>query len=178
VEYFFYCRDSAEHSHLRDGLAEEHWSFMDSYADRMIARGPTFTDDETAMLGSMHIVDLPDAEAARVFAYEEPCYKAGVYEKVEVYRFRNLLGRTMWDFTGAVEGRNRYLLLGYGSSASPLSSASSASSVDTALIVYGSIDTEDGTPVGTVTCLEATDRSALPAGIEAHRWRFGGRPAS
>ena len=171
VEYFFYCRDRAERSHLREVLAEEHWSFMDRYVDGMIARGPTFTDDETAVLGSMHIVDLPDAEAARVFAYEEPNFKAGVYEKVEVYRFRNLLGRTMWEFTGAVEGWNRYLLLGYGST------VDEAAPKDR-LIVFGAVETEDGEPVGTVTCLEAPDRAALDPAVEAHRWRFGGRPSS
>jgi hypothetical protein len=30
------------------------------------------------MTGSMHIVDLPDGDAAQEFAYDEPYYKAGV----------------------------------------------------------------------------------------------------
>ena len=30
----------------------------------------------------MHIVDLPNAEAANVFAFEEPYYRAGVYAEV------------------------------------------------------------------------------------------------
>ena len=40
---------------------EAHWSYMDGYADRMIARGPTLTDDGAAATGSLHIIDLPDA---------------------------------------------------------------------------------------------------------------------
>ena len=28
-------------------------------------------------------------------------------------RFRNMLGRTMWDFTGAVAGYRRFLILGH-----------------------------------------------------------------
>jgi hypothetical protein len=43
VEYFFYCRDRPDTAALRDELVEAHWSFMDRYADAMIARGPTLT---------------------------------------------------------------------------------------------------------------------------------------
>ena len=77
-----------------DELAEAHWSFMDGYAEHMIARGPTLTADRTTWTGSMHMVDLPDAQAARVFAFQEPFYRAGVYGEVLVSRWRNTLGRT------------------------------------------------------------------------------------
>jgi hypothetical protein len=48
------------------------WLFMDRYADAMIARGPTLAADRATATGSMHMVELPDAAAARVFAFEEP----------------------------------------------------------------------------------------------------------
>ena len=54
----------------------------------------------------MHIVDLPDAEAARVFAFEEPCYVAGVYSEAMVRRWHNALGRTMWEFEGDPDARS------------------------------------------------------------------------
>ena len=73
---------------------------MDRFADGMIARGPTLSDDLESATGSVHIVDLPDAATARVFAFEEPNYLAGVYRDVTVRRFANLLGRTMWEFPG------------------------------------------------------------------------------
>jgi uncharacterized protein YciI len=62
----------------------------------------------------VHIVDLPGADAARVFALDEPNYISGVYSEVQVRRFRNMLGRTMWDFTGAVAGYRRFLIIGHG----------------------------------------------------------------
>ena len=71
MEYFFYCRDKPNSGALRKQIVETHWSFMDAYARAFVARGPTLTEGG-AQTGSMHIVDLPDAEAARVFAYEEP----------------------------------------------------------------------------------------------------------
>jgi len=68
VEYFLYGRGRPGTEALLEELAEAHWSFMDRYAEAMIARGPTLTADRTTWTGSMHIVNLPDVEAARVFA--------------------------------------------------------------------------------------------------------------
>ena len=67
--------------------------------------------------GSVHVLDLPDPAAARAFAFDEPGYQAGVYRDVLLRRWRNALGRTMWDFPGGRTGGNRYLVLGLGSGA-------------------------------------------------------------
>ena len=40
-------------------LAEEHWSYMDRFAGRLVLRGPTLTEDGEEHTGSVHIVDLP-----------------------------------------------------------------------------------------------------------------------
>lgn len=50
---------------------------MDRFAARMIAGGPTLVADGPT--GSVHIVDLADAAAAREFAFDEPGYQAGAY---------------------------------------------------------------------------------------------------
>ena len=39
VEYLCYCRGRPETEALSEELAEAHWSFMDGYAEQMIARG-------------------------------------------------------------------------------------------------------------------------------------------
>jgi hypothetical protein len=72
---------------------------MDRYAAEMIARGPTLAGDTPT--GSVRIVDLPDPGAARAFAFDEPSSQAGVYWDVLLRRWRNILGRTMWDFPAA-----------------------------------------------------------------------------
>ena len=66
MEYFFYGRDRPGSGALRLELVEAHWSFMDRYAEAMIARGPTLAADEETATGSVHIVGLPGADAARV----------------------------------------------------------------------------------------------------------------
>ncbi|WP_327435375.1 YciI family protein [Streptomyces sp. NBC_01236] len=100
MEFFCYHRDRPGSVALRDKLVEEHWSYMDRYAAEMIARGPTFGGDGETPTGSVHIVGLPDPAAARAFAFDEPNYQAGVYRDVLLRRWRNMLGRTMWDFPG------------------------------------------------------------------------------
>ncbi len=117
MEFFCYHRDRAGSAALRDELTEQHWSYMDQYAKEMIARGPTLSDDGEAATGSVHILDLPDPAAARAFAFDEPNFQAGVYRDVLLRRWRNTLGRTMWDFPGGRSGGNRYLVLGLGSQA-------------------------------------------------------------
>jgi uncharacterized protein YciI len=114
MEFFCYHRDRRGSSALRNELLQEHWSYMDRYAAGMIARGPTFADHDGTPTGSVHIVDMPDAAAARTFAFDEPNYQAGAYRDVQLRRWRNLLGRTMWDFPGGRDGGNRYLVLGLG----------------------------------------------------------------
>jgi uncharacterized protein YciI len=114
MEYFFYCRGRPGTEALLEALAEAHWSFMDRYAAAMIARGPTLTPDRSRWTGSMHMVDLPDAQAARVFAFQEPFYRAGVYGQVLVRRWGNVLGRTMWDYPAELGDDRRFLVIGHG----------------------------------------------------------------
>lgn len=100
MQFFFYARDKAGAGPTRRALLKEHWAFMAPYIDAMIARGPTVAPDGKGVTGSMHIVDLSDAEAARVFAEDDPLFTGGVFEEVMVRRFENVLGRTMWQFEG------------------------------------------------------------------------------
>jgi uncharacterized protein len=83
VEFVVYCRDEPDTADLRS------------------RRGPTLDAGRERAAGSLHLVDLPDRAAARVFAYEEPNYRAGVYRDVTIRRLRNELGRTMWAFPGS-----------------------------------------------------------------------------
>ena len=185
MEYFFYCRDRAGAADLRWKLVEEHWAFMDRFADGMIARGPTLSDDLESATGSVHIVDLPDAAAARVFAFEEPNYLAGVYADVTVRRFANLLGRTMWQFPGRQREADRFLVLGHTRAATTRPDELIASGRTEQLIAFGPLFTEDGDEwVGTAVIGEFADAAAaqdalattgLYDDVEAHNWTFGGR---
>jgi uncharacterized protein YciI len=172
---------------------------MDAYASAFIARGPTLAEDGITQTGSMHIVDLPDAEAVRVFAYEEPNFKAGVYSDVFVSRWRNELGRTMWEFKGDPDRHQRFLIIGHGRSdmddayrrlCQERQSYLTGQGYQEHLIAGGSLLSADGTQwAGSAVMIELPDRTAVEAmlsgdpyvkaglydHIETHRWRFGGR---
>ena len=181
VEFFCYHRDRPGSATLRGELREEHWSYMDRYQAEMIARGPTLTDDGETATGSVHIVGLPGPADARAFAFDEPNYQAGVYRDVLLRRWRNLLGRTMWDFAGGRVGGNRYLVLGLGTAQAADLAVPSAQDE---LIAYGPLLSDDGaTWLGTAALIRAPDpdaaRAILTPGryadIEVHNWQFGGR---
>ncbi|MFC7548931.1 YciI family protein [Plantactinospora sp. GCM10030261] len=181
MEFFCYHRDRPASLPLREKLLADHWTYMDRYAAQMIARGPTFTADETPT-GSVHILDLPDPAAARAFAFDEPTYQAGGYRDVLLRRWRNLLGRTMWDFPGGRTGGNRYLVLGFGET-EPTDLDPPTDRHD--LIAYGPLLSDDGAGwLGTAALVRAADPDAARAvltadryaDIEVHNWRFGGRP--
>jgi len=173
VEYFVYGRDEPGGFDIKVRLNEEHWTFMDGYAGELIARGPTLTEDGEKTTGSLHIVDLPDADAVRTFAYDEPYYRAGAFESVRIHRFHNHLpGRTMWNFATAVEGFGRYLILTQDESR-PLTSDH--------LIMYGDLRAlDDHRHLGRAALVEAPDPAAAAVLLEApdaevYPWEFGGR---
>ncbi|GAA3806861.1 YciI family protein [Streptomyces coacervatus] len=181
MEFFCYHRDRPGSVPLRDELLEEHWSYMDRYSKELIARGSTFAADGDTPTGSVHIVDLPDLAAARAFAFDEPNHQAGVYRDVLLRRWRNLLGRSMWEFGGGRTGGNRYLVLGLGSG--PAADLAVPTDRDD-LIAYGPLLSDDGVAwLGTAVLLRAPDpgtaRAVLTAeryaDIEVHAWEFGGR---
>ncbi|HEY0813889.1 MAG TPA: YciI family protein [Pseudonocardia sp.] len=181
MEFFCYQRDRRGSLALRDDLAEEHWAYMDRFAAGMIARGPTLDSDGQTPTGSVHIVDLPDPAAARAFALDEPNYQAGVYRDVLLRRWRNVLGRTMWEFSGGPTGDDRYLVLGLGTG----EAAEVADAPDReGLIAYGPLLSDDGsTWLGTAALVQASAPSGARAvlapnryaDVEVHSWQFGGR---
>jgi len=183
MEFFCYHRDRPGSMALRDELLEEHWSYMDRYSAEMIARGPTLADGGDTATGSLHILELPDPAAARAFAFDEPNFQAGVYRDVLLRRWRNTLGRTMWDFPGGRTGGNRYLVLGFGTGqAADLTPPPDRDE----LIAHGPLLSDDGTTwLGTAVLVRAPDQDTARAvltqdryaDIEVHNWQFGGRPS-
>jgi uncharacterized protein len=196
-DFFVYSRDAPGTGALRDDdeLLEEHWSYMDRFAESMIARGPTFAADRATVTGSLHVVGLPSVDAVREFVAREPNNRAGVYAEHSVWRFENLLGRTMWQFAGAVD-EPRFLVVAH-SHGGPRTAAegravppeSLSTDLRKRLIVYGLLRTlDDPAPVGVGMAVQARDRKAVETllahgrvgltvypSTEIHDWEFGGR---
>ena len=162
MQFFVYGRDRPGSLQLKMELTERHWTFLDPYADRLIARGPTL-DNHGESTGSLHIADLPDIEAARTFAYQEPYYQGGVFESLNLCRYVPLLGRTIPATAG-------FLVIAGG--VSPITS--------THLFAYGDLFALDGAAhLGRAALLEAPSLEAAtrsaPPDATVQPWRAGGR---
>jgi uncharacterized protein YciI len=188
LDFFVYSRDAADVAELRDDqeLLEEHWSYMDGFAESMIARGPTLDTDRESATGSLHVLALPSVEAARKFVALEPNNRAGVYGEHLVWGFENLLGRSMWEFSGQA-AEQRFLIIGRSHLARPVSVEALPPELLERLILYGALTTLDGAdPAGVSLALQAPDREAVDAlmeriglgafsEVEIHNWELGGR---
>jgi uncharacterized protein len=174
-------------------LNEQHWTYTDGFADGMIARGPTLGTNRQTWTGSLHVVDLPDPEAAREFVAREPYNQAGLFEEHLTWRFANVLGRTMWQFADA-EDEPRFLVLAHPATdvpqdLSPVPLADLPPELRERLILYGELrNLDDDEPAGVAMAVQAPTREALDAllgearaglthcdDVEIHDWEFGGR---
>jgi uncharacterized protein YciI len=179
VNFFVYSRDAAGVDALRDDddLLEEHWSYMDRFADTMIARGPTLTPDRERATGSLHVLGLANEVEARTFVEREPNNRAGVYADHRIWEFDDLLGRTMWEFSSAGD-QPRFLVIALHPAPVPQVAA-----LHERLILHGALREPGGDVLGLALALEAPSRDdvlpllqlgAVPH-IEVHDWEFGGR---
>jgi uncharacterized protein YciI len=185
-----YSRDAAGRAELRDDqeLLEKHWSYMDRFAEAMIARGPTLDTDREIATGSLHVLALPGVDAAREFVALEPNNRAGVYGEHLIFRFENLLGRSMWEFSGQ-PAEPRFLIIGRSHLGQLVSAQTLPAELLERLVMYGALTTLDGgEPAGVALALQASDREALDgllederiglgafSEVEIHNWDFGGR---
>ena len=174
-------------------LDERHWSYMDRYADALTARGPTLGTDRRTWTGSIHVINLPSQAAARTFVDHEPYHLAGAYEQHRIWRFSNLLQRTMWQFTGAADEPRFFVLAPpaphQARNRGPVPLAEIKQDLRDRLIVYGALHTLDGhTSPGIALAVQAPTRQALGTLLgdeltchrnhgdtEIHDWIFGGR---
>lgn len=197
MDYLIYGRAAVEVVDQDSPVLDEaHWSYMDAFADRMTARGPTLSADRTAWTGSLHVVDLDDGAAARAFAVNDPYHRAGLFRDHLIRRFDNQLGRTMWDVTPAVEDVPFLILAGAGDAlpAQAISHAHSSPAVTTRLVLWGALrpvydstaqsDQSTGTALAVLAPHEAAARTLIDAepallggrtDWEIHAWEFGGR---
>ncbi len=190
MDVFVYSRDAPGTGELRDDqqLLEKHWSYMDRFAASMIARGPTLDTNRQTATGSLHVLGLPGVDEAREFVALEPNNLAGLYAEHSVWRFENLLGRSMWEFSRQAT-EPRFLVIGRSHRGRPVPAASLPAELVERPILYGALATlESAEPDGVALALEAPNREAVDelladeqtglgalSELEIHNWDFGGR---
>lgn len=88
--YLIHCLDKPDHLQVRLDNRDAHLAYLDHYAPQVIAAGPLISDEEV-MQGSVLIMDFPDRAAVEAFCAEDPYQLAGLFERVHISRWKQVL---------------------------------------------------------------------------------------
>lgn len=83
--------DKADSLPLRMATREAHLAFVAAHGSAVRAAGPLL-DSAGAMKGSMFVIEVDDAEAARTFNQTDPYTLAGLFERVDIHPWRQTVG--------------------------------------------------------------------------------------
>ena len=89
--FAIHCLDKPDHQAVRAANRDAHLAYLGTLGDRVLAAGPTMTDDGAAMTGSLLIIDFDDRAAADRFVADDPYTKAELFERVDISRWRRVL---------------------------------------------------------------------------------------
>lgn len=87
--FAIYCVDKQDSQELRAANRPAHLDHVGGIGDRLLAAGPLLDGDRP--IGSLLIVEFPDASAAEAFAAGDPYNKAGLFESVRITGWRKAL---------------------------------------------------------------------------------------
>ncbi|SEP05273.1 hypothetical protein SAMN04490248_12151 [Salinihabitans flavidus] len=84
------ARDRPGAHDIRKANRDAHLAYVKETGVVVLA-GPLL-DDDGAMIGSLLILDLPDKDAARAWADNDPYAKAGLFESVTINAWKKVIG--------------------------------------------------------------------------------------
>lgn len=84
------CTDKPGHLETRLANREAHLAYV-AETGAVILGGP-FLDDKGDMCGSFLVLDVPDREAAEVWAAGDPYARAGLFESVTMKGWKRTIG--------------------------------------------------------------------------------------
>jgi uncharacterized protein len=80
--------DEPDSAALRDQYRTAHLDYLEEFDAQTLFAGPFTTDDESADLGSLRLIDLPDRAAAEQHIADEPYVIGGVQKRWQIHRWR------------------------------------------------------------------------------------------
>ena len=89
--YVMICEDKPDSEALRLANRSDHLAWVGGKTAMIRLAGPMLSDDGEHMLGSLFILEAGSEEAVREFNAEDPYTRAGLWGKVTVRPFRQVL---------------------------------------------------------------------------------------
>ncbi|MDQ1078307.1 YciI family protein [Pseudoroseomonas cervicalis] len=88
MPYIIETFDRPDSLALRQATRAEHLAWLDSQVQLLLACGAKLKDDGSDAGGGVYIIDVETREAAEAFIAADPFSKAGLFERVQVTRWR------------------------------------------------------------------------------------------
>ncbi len=179
---------------LRDEYRQRHLDYLKAFDDQTLFAGPFTTDDESADLGSLRLIDLPDRAAAERHVADEPYVTGGVQKRWRIDRWQPSVPHT-WRDCPRTKGNIQALFHGIDGPDGPNIRAANKPAHEAylddhanAIMCRGPMLADDGSAqIGSVILLDIPNMAAARAFLENepfakagcfrditfHRWRFG-----
>jgi hypothetical protein len=91
MTYVIYTRDKANHGHVHDEYRAAHRAYLAKRSDVVWASGGLFEEDNDRADGGLIIVDLRSRADAEAFVHADPFTSAGLFEHVDVRRWKRTI---------------------------------------------------------------------------------------
>ncbi|NVK18558.1 MAG: YciI family protein [Methylocystaceae bacterium] len=89
--YVINCVDKPDHLQVRLDNRPAHVEYLKSYGEKLFAAGPTLSEEDDQMNGSVVILDLESLAQAQDFCDNDPYAKAGLFESVSISKWKKVL---------------------------------------------------------------------------------------
>jgi uncharacterized protein YciI len=80
--------DKPDHGHVRARERDVHLDFLAQHKRLLLACGAKLNDDGSSAGGGIYIVDVDTREAAEAFIAQDPFSHVGLFERVNIVRWR------------------------------------------------------------------------------------------
>jgi uncharacterized protein YciI len=186
--------DEPDTAALRDEYRQRHLAYLKAFDDQTLFAGPFTTDDESADLGSLRLMELSDRAAAEQHVADEPYVTGGVQKRWLINRWEPSVPVT-WRDCPRAEGNIQALFHGIDKPEGPEIRAANQGAQEAyldqhkmSIMCRGPMLADDGaSPAGSVILMDIPDMAAGRALLENmpffkagcyqdvtfHRWRFG-----
>ncbi len=89
--------DEPDTGALRDEYRQRHLDYLKAFDGQTLFAGPFTTDDESADLGSLRLIEFADRAAAEQHVADEPYVTAGIQKRWHIHRWKPAVPHTWRD---------------------------------------------------------------------------------
>ena len=90
--FTIHALDKPNVTEQRKGAFDAHREHVAKSGVQVVMSGPLMSDDEQNVIGSFFLVEAPDRQTVMDFHLNDPIYKAGVWETVNIQVFHKRVG--------------------------------------------------------------------------------------